>query len=570
MDPITNTSSLTTSEQLPPRYPKKTNQNYGLTMTVEQLWWYAGILQNSTLTPSSLRGRQEDIFIILNIASNLNIDGFSALHGIMVVNGEPRIYGDLLVAIMIQHPEFEDFWFEFEQDETNGITCKCTGVRKHRKPMTTSFSMKDAEIAGLSKKTVWKQYPKQMLMRRALNTMTHYLFPDALFSGIPVMDSPFGKDGYFVEDDEDNSSTDDSENSVKIQTKKPKPQPPTVTDFDSKKDKYNKLGIITKKYLKIILKAKNPSKDKIQILESYDLIPEAMKLNDEDALKTAIAQFTLTLIEYANSKAVNKGTLNYLKREYPKRQDDSPPSMEELYPLQNMCIAMINRLVDNYLPLRVHFTDLVKFLAQKNGVPESLILSKIPYIQKMGIKTWGRGEITHPNPNPELTKFLSEMDQKSDYTTIPLEETEEIDWTNTPLKLNDNEERLTQNEIIELTSTIDSYGIPLWDAIAPFVPYPDLRLFDREKTDRLIKHVQYLSIVSEGHASYLDNESLTGFKKFLNGHKNISFEVHAQNISVKSTGVFGIGIHTIPKQLLLDTDQFQQFQKEITLERITK
>ncbi len=80
------------------------------------------------------------------------------------INGHIAISGDEMIKLMIDHPDFVDYYESFD---TETMIASCTIVLKNNDPHTRTFSKKDAETAGFLDKTVWINYLPGMLQLRA-------------------------------------------------------------------------------------------------------------------------------------------------------------------------------------------------------------------------------------------------------------------------------------------------------------------------------------------------------------------------------------------------------------------
>jgi len=139
------------------------------------------MLANSSFVPANLRGKPGDIFAALAYGAELGLAPMQALHNVAVINNKPSLYGDGLVAVCQASPNYE--WHEEgvkgEGDERYGY---CTVKRRGRpEPVTTKFSVADAKVAGLWKKSgPWSTHPDRMLMSKARGFGLRDSFSDAL------------------------------------------------------------------------------------------------------------------------------------------------------------------------------------------------------------------------------------------------------------------------------------------------------------------------------------------------------------------------------------------------------
>lgn len=137
---------------------------------------FSKLIADSELAPKDFRGKPANVLVALQLAKELNVPPMQGLQGIAVVNGRATVWGDLMWALVTNHPAFED-----AIEEVADTYAKVTLKRRGRAPVTVIFSQKDAETAGLWKKQgPWTQYPKRQMQWRARTFAARDLFPDAL------------------------------------------------------------------------------------------------------------------------------------------------------------------------------------------------------------------------------------------------------------------------------------------------------------------------------------------------------------------------------------------------------
>jgi hypothetical protein len=104
-----------------------------------------------------------------------------AMQDIAVINGRPSIYGDGLLAVCMNHPQFEDILEEPMKDGDKVIGYRCTVKRINRSPCIREFTLSDAKRAGLlGKQGPWSQYENRMLQMRSRALALRDSFADAL------------------------------------------------------------------------------------------------------------------------------------------------------------------------------------------------------------------------------------------------------------------------------------------------------------------------------------------------------------------------------------------------------
>ncbi|WP_036230226.1 recombinase RecT [Marinobacterium jannaschii] len=145
----------------------------------------AEMLSHSQMVPKSYQNKPQDTLVAMMMGAELGLNPIQSLQNIAVVNGRPSIYGDALLALVMNHPAFGGHEESFDQ---NTMTATCTVWRKgDQGKHSVSYSMEDAKQAGLwEKQGPWKQYPKRMLMWRARGYALRDKFADALGGLITV------------------------------------------------------------------------------------------------------------------------------------------------------------------------------------------------------------------------------------------------------------------------------------------------------------------------------------------------------------------------------------------------
>ena len=161
--------------------------------TLKEAMELAELLANSKMIPTDYRGKPNDVLVTMMMGQELGLNPIQALQNIAVINGKPSIYGDALLALMLNHPTFGGIRESFDEAT---LTASCTVWRKGGDEHTQTFSREDAEKAGLwdtrgtvlyeknNKKTKntapWHCHPRRMLRWRAAGFAIRDRFADAL------------------------------------------------------------------------------------------------------------------------------------------------------------------------------------------------------------------------------------------------------------------------------------------------------------------------------------------------------------------------------------------------------
>lgn len=141
----------------------------------------AETLAKSGVIPNAYRNKPEDVFVAMAMGYQLGFPVEQSLQDIAVINGRPCLWGDGMLSVVLCHPECNDIKEEpiYSGQIVTGYIC--TVFRKGHEPHSKTFTMADAERAGLLKKGgVWSAYPERMLQMRARSLAIRDKFADAL------------------------------------------------------------------------------------------------------------------------------------------------------------------------------------------------------------------------------------------------------------------------------------------------------------------------------------------------------------------------------------------------------
>lgn len=158
---------------------------FGLIMsptTLAETRAFCEMLAKTEFVPKAFRLKPDSIMVVGAMGSRLGVDVFSAMAGIADINGRPSVYGDLMLAVCLMHPLFEDCIETFAgKPYDDNYTATCVAKRKGREPVTRSFSVIEAKEAQLWKKAgPWTNTPQRMLQMRARSFALRDTFADRL------------------------------------------------------------------------------------------------------------------------------------------------------------------------------------------------------------------------------------------------------------------------------------------------------------------------------------------------------------------------------------------------------
>jgi hypothetical protein len=145
----------------------------------------AHTLALSSLVPDSYRGRPNDVFVAINMGSELGMEPFQAIQSIAVIEGKPCLYGDGLIGVV--RASSKCLWIKESLSEDGTIATCETQRDGDPSSITATYSMADAIQAGINTKFNWKKHPKRMLQMRARAYCLRDAYPD-LLKGLGVVE----------------------------------------------------------------------------------------------------------------------------------------------------------------------------------------------------------------------------------------------------------------------------------------------------------------------------------------------------------------------------------------------
>jgi hypothetical protein len=145
--------------------------------SVESAWRLAEIIAASGMAPKAYGADPHKIMTGMLAGMEIGLTPFAALQSIAVINGNPSLWGDGALALVLASNLVEDM-----DESDDGETATCTIKRVGRAtPIVRMFSNDDAAKAGLKGKAgPWTQYPARMRQMRARAFALRDGFPDVL------------------------------------------------------------------------------------------------------------------------------------------------------------------------------------------------------------------------------------------------------------------------------------------------------------------------------------------------------------------------------------------------------
>ena len=186
---------------------------------VDQALKISEMFAKSDLVPDNYRNKPANIFLAVSAGASLGLAPFQAMQNIAVINGKPSIWGDALLA-MVRNDKRCLSVKETIEGEGTARTATCSVSRLapngETEVISSSFSMGNAQKAGLLNRKPWQSYPDRMLQMRARGFALRDAFADViggLITTEEAQDYPMKEaqktQGTLPKYDKDNRSTED-------------------------------------------------------------------------------------------------------------------------------------------------------------------------------------------------------------------------------------------------------------------------------------------------------------------------------------------------------------------------
>jgi|688.fasta_scaffold51599_6 hypothetical protein len=139
--------------------------------TVEQ----SKLLAASSLVPDHLRGKPENVYLILLLGDSLGLHPAQALTSIAVIKGKPTMSAELMRAVVMNAGH------RFRIDESTPTAARVTVARKEwpQDESQFAFTVEDAKRAGLGGDS-YQKYPTAMLLARVTTMACRAMFADVI------------------------------------------------------------------------------------------------------------------------------------------------------------------------------------------------------------------------------------------------------------------------------------------------------------------------------------------------------------------------------------------------------
>lgn len=141
-----------------------------------ELMQFSTWLAKSQLIPKALQGKPADVAIVLMKGRDLGLTSMQALATINVIEGKPVMASELIVALCVRNSEVCEF-FRLVESTAEKATFE---AKRRGSPSATriTWTIQQAQRAGLLGKDNWKRHTEAMLRWRASAALARAEFPD--------------------------------------------------------------------------------------------------------------------------------------------------------------------------------------------------------------------------------------------------------------------------------------------------------------------------------------------------------------------------------------------------------
>jgi len=155
---------------------KETAMQPFVPQNLDQLYSLAKRLAQSSLIPSHLRGKPDDVAVILMKGQELGVSPLTSLGTIHVIEGKPGSSAELMAALVLRRPDVTELFRVVEStDDHATVEAKRVGWPDAR---CISYTFAQASKAKLTGKANWQAHPASMLRARAISAACHSWFQD--------------------------------------------------------------------------------------------------------------------------------------------------------------------------------------------------------------------------------------------------------------------------------------------------------------------------------------------------------------------------------------------------------
>lgn len=147
--------------------------------TFDEAGSYAKALATATVIGGKLHGKPADVLAIILAGAELGLPPMQSIRGIHLVEGKPCL--DSALALGLVKRKLKSGEYVRLVESSDKIATFEAKRAEDPGPTKLSFSIEEAQRAGLTGKDNWKKYPAAMLRARAAMALVRAVFPEVTF-----------------------------------------------------------------------------------------------------------------------------------------------------------------------------------------------------------------------------------------------------------------------------------------------------------------------------------------------------------------------------------------------------
>ena len=149
--------------------------NGDIVIKADPLGGVAAVAAASALAPEALRNRPQDALVVLMAGRELGLAPMQSLRMLTVIKGKVTLSADATVALVRRSGEC----VEWRLVESSATRATYTTRRKgDTEPTALTWTMDQAQRAGLTGGQQWRTYPEAMLRARCAAALARIVYPD--------------------------------------------------------------------------------------------------------------------------------------------------------------------------------------------------------------------------------------------------------------------------------------------------------------------------------------------------------------------------------------------------------
>ena len=155
---------------------------------------YAKALSVSNLLPAQYRGKPENVLYAIEFGRAIGVEPIVAINQVHIIEQKPSASSALISSLVRRAGHRLRIWVE--RDDRGQLVKAVATITRHDDPDFTfraEWTMVRANAAGVTGKSVWKNYPEAMLKARAITEVAREACEEAL-NGIGYTPEELGAD----------------------------------------------------------------------------------------------------------------------------------------------------------------------------------------------------------------------------------------------------------------------------------------------------------------------------------------------------------------------------------------